>query len=295
MDINTIGNATKLNQNIPVVSQKTEKPDMPPEPQDHITLDSIGKKAAKGIIGTGLAVVLAPMNAALEGFSKSADVALTASGLGHFGTDKSLIRNLGRSILYAAPTLGAMTALAAGAGPIGIITGGVMMPGALAGFGSAISGGVDGAGKGINFAMKVGDKAEAKVSEKLGKIAGKVAKFATSVGLGMVAAPISAFVGACHSGLEFAEKAIGVNNHPTTGTEVVSNLVKEGAVMAGYVHGAVTATGGLGSVALGAASGAGAVATGVKGIGAAIDGFTKGVEKSFELADKAVDKLTEKK
>jgi len=304
MDMNTVGSVRHTYVK-PADSKvgKAAKQAKAAEPQDKVSIGGkiaggagkLEKGAAKIVMGTALAAVLAPTKAVIDGLGASAESALEASGMGEIRPNDSLLKHIGQLALGIAPIVGAVGAFAAGAGPIGIMLAGTMLPGALAGTGHAIAGGVLGAGAGLGTALVVGDKAESKVAPKLGKIFGKAAKIATSVAVGLVATPVMAVLGGISAGMGFAKRAIGVKQNPRNEREAVRSLFNEGVVVLGGVSGALGATGGLASVVMGVGSAAGSVATGVKGIGGAIDGFVGGAVQGYDLAGKAVDKLTEKK
>jgi len=270
--------------------KKTEAEKTVSTPKDEV---SVGRKIAKGagtiVLGTAMTAVYGTGKGLVKGARASSKSAIDGVELGGFQKD-GIIKNAACAGLHIAPVLGAAAAFTMGVGPVGMVVAGLIMPGAIAGTASGVTGALEGFGKGINFALKASDKADKAVANRLGKVAGKVAKFASGVALGVVSAPVGAVLHAFGKGFKFAEKAIGVKTPPENTGDVIGNVVSEGAIGAAYVGGALSGASLLGA-ATAAGSSAGSLATGVKGASAGIEGFYDGAKKSYKLAGKAMDKL----
>lgn len=279
-----------LDKNTKAAPVRAKKKENQSKIRDKVTIGGAAKKAAKFAVGTTGAVLLAPTKALLEGMYASVSSALEASGLEDFGNDDDFFKDM---ILITVPAMGITGALWLGAGPLGAVAAGFMMPGALGGAGSAVAGAVDGATQGIHVAENVGKKAEKKISGKLGKIAGKAAEILTSVAVGAVATPVLAVVGGLSRGLNFAEKAIGVKKNPESASEVGANILKEAPVLYGYLKGAM-GTSCASLMVVGAGAGAGAAATGVKGAIAAGKGLLDGAKQGHKMGEKLIENIDSK-
>ncbi len=294
MDMKSIGSVSQ-NYVKPAAPQAAKKQEQAQAPQDQVSIsgekDGLTKKAVKVVAGVATGAVVGTAKAITDGLGGSAEAALDAVGMGEIRADDGLLKKVAQGIVASAPVFGATLALVTGAGPVGAMVAGMMLPGSLVGAGVGVKGFIDGAGDGLNFAMNVGQKADAKVSAKLGKIAGKVANFATSVALGAVMMPVSGFISSIHEGIGFAERAIGVNKEPKNAGQAVDSLVKEGAVLYGGITGAMGSSGLIGT-GMGVGSAAGGIATGVAGFNEAIDGFAGGAKQGYDLAGKFIDRIT---
>lgn len=294
MDMKSVGS---MGQNYvqPAAPQAAKKQEQTTEPQDQVSIGSkvgsFAKKTAKVVTGTALGLVVGVSNAVSKGTESSSVAALKGLDIQEVKKDQGFLRTAGQLVLAGAPVVGTVMALMAGAGPVGALIAGMMLPGTIGGTVAGINGMIDGAADGLKFSLDVGDKAQAKVAPKLGNIAGVAAKFTTSVALGIVMTPFSALLGGIHKGIDFAEKAIGVNKEPKNAGETVDSLVKEGAVIYGGISGLMASSGIVG-ISTGVGSSAGAIATGVAGFNGAINGFADGAKQGYDAAGRLIDKIT---
>ena len=295
MDMRSVGS---IGQNYvkPAAPQAAKKQEQAQEPRDQVSIGGkvggFAKKAVKVVAGVATGAVVGTAKAVTDGLGGSAEAALDAVGMGEIRADDGLLKKVAQGIVVSAPVFGATVALVTGAGPVGAMIAGMMLPGSLVGAGVGIKGFINGASSGLDFALQVGQKADEKVASKMGKIAGKVAKFATSVALGAVMIPVAGLMSSVHEGIGFAERAIGVNKDPKNAGQAVDSLVKEGVVLYGGITGAMGASGLIGT-GVGVGSSAGAIATGVAGFNEAIDGFAGGAKQGYDMAGNFIDKITQ--
>lgn len=293
MDMKSVG-STGQNYVNTTGSQTVKKQEQVAEPKDQVSIsseqDGFAKKTAKVVFGSALGLVVGVSNAVSKSMETSSVAAMKGLDIEEVKKDQGFLRTAGQLILAGAPVVGTVVALTSGAGVVGALIAGMMLPGSIGGTVAGINGVVDGAVDGLKFSLDVGDKAQAKVTPKLGKIAGAVAKFTTSVALGAVMTPVCALVGGITKSIDFAEKAIGVNKQPRNAGEVGESLIKEGAVMYGGITGLMQSSGIVG-ISTGVGASAGSIATGVAGFNGAIDGLVDGAKQGYNAAGKLIDKI----
>jgi len=247
---------------------------------------SAGKKAGKFLLGAAMSTVMAPANALYEGIRGSATAA--DKGLGIEGKQTGIGKNLQKLAVGAGVLLGAVGGSTFG--PVGMITGAMMGPGAIGGLIAGGKGVIEGGKTGFKLTGKVAGKVAGKVSAKWGSLAGKAAKIATAAALGAIAIPGMALMKGMNKGIDFARKAIGIRKEPKTLGQAAGNLGKEGAVLYGIISGTIEASPGFVTALAGGISTAGGIGTGVAGVISGAKGFAEGVRGSFKLADDLINK-----
>jgi len=287
-DIGAIGRGGQAN--LPArIDTTPKKKDAKIDTSDKVTLGGVMRKAGKYALGTGLSVVAAPLNALDRGIGGSVESGIKALGLE--GKQKGIGKNLAKIAVVGGAVVGAVSC--ASMGPVALITGAMMGPGVAGGLISGGKGAIDGGKTGFKVTGAVARKVDEKVAGKAGKFLGKAAKVATAVALGAVAIPGMALVGSLSKSFDFARKAMGVNPKPKTAGQAVGNLAKEGAMIYGYVTGAIEAGPGLIPSVAGGVATAGGIGTGVAGLKEGAKGFVDGVKGSFNFAGRVMGEKKE--
>ncbi|MCD4783545.1 MAG: hypothetical protein K8T10_06915 [Candidatus Eremiobacteraeota bacterium] len=278
-DIGAIGRSKQAD--LPAsIGIPVKKQDAKTGAEDKVTLGGVMRKAGKYALGTGFAVVAAPLNAVDRGIGGSIEGGLKALDID--GPQEGIGINLERLAVLGGAVVGAISG--ASMGPIGFVTGAMMGPGVVGGLIAGGKGAIKGGKTGFKVTGAVARKVDEKVASKAGKLPGKAAKIATAVALGTVAIPGFALAGLLSKSFGFARKAMGVNPEPKTAGQAMGNLAKEGAMIYGYVTGAIGASPGLVSSIAGGVTTAGGIATGIAGVKSGAKGFVDGIKGSYDLA-----------
>lgn len=271
------------NVNLPArIDTPTKNQDAKIDTRDKVTLGGVMRKAGKYALGTGLAVIVAPAAAIDNAISGTIDGGMR--GLDIEGPQKGIGKNLQKLAITGGAIFGAVCG--ATMGPVGVFTGAMLGPGVAGGLISGGKGAIEGSKTGFEVTRSVARKVDEKVAGKVGKFLGKAAKVTTAVALGAVAIPGLAVIGSISKGFDFARKAMGVNPKPKTAGQAVGRLAQEGAMLYGYVTGAIEAGPGLVPAVAGGVATAGGIGTGIAGVKAGAKGFVKGLKASYYVAGK---------